>query len=219
MTIRLAVAIAAIGLLAACGSESADPGSSSDSLPTGSMTSGESPGGTGDVTSLAEIAGTYEATSTETSPKPIVAGSTITLRIEGDQFMMNAGCNTMSGSASVTDSHLSAPGLAMTEMGCAQDLMAQDAWLSEYLINLPKLQRNGPLLVLEWDDGSLQFAPTKTTPPEPAPADPDAPVSNDGSTGSSTGDGTGSDGGGSEPFDPDADGETAPADPGTSPTT
>lgn len=62
-----------------------------------------------------------------------VEGSDLTLTFDGGRLTVNGGCNTMGGDYEVTDGTLAWTGMPMsTEMGCADDLMAQDQWLSEF---------------------------------------------------------------------------------------
>lgn len=113
--------------------------------------------GTVPVKTLSQIVGSYTAVNTAQSPKALVKGSVLTMQVKADSIIVRAGCNTMSGPASATDSHLVADALAMTEMGCAPELMAQDAWLADYLAKSPRIDWSGPYVSLVWEDGWLGF--------------------------------------------------------------
>lgn len=62
--------------------------------------------------------------------RALVPGSEIRLTFAGDQLGITAGCNTMSGMFRLDGTRLTVEGLASTEMGCEQALMAQDAWVA-----------------------------------------------------------------------------------------
>ena len=106
----LALAAVTATLVAGCGSQQAADDGGSDRI--------------GD--------GTYVATTAtvDGADHPIVPGSQIVLTVDGGRISLNSGCNQMSGDATWSDGSLSLDALAMTEMGCAEPLMAQDAWLS-----------------------------------------------------------------------------------------
>ncbi|HNQ08695.1 MAG TPA: META domain-containing protein [Tetrasphaera sp.] len=153
-----AAALATIALLTAC----AD--------------GGDAKNGTVPVKNLSQIVGSYTAVNTAQSPTPLVKGSVLTMQIRPDAIIVQAGCNTMSGPASAADSHLVAGDLAITEMACAPELMAQDTWLAAHLAKRPRIDWSGPYVSLVWDDGWLGF--DKSLAPEPGmTGDPDTPVS------------------------------------------
>lgn len=88
-------------------------------------------------------------TSTASSGHDLVAGSRVTLSFEDGRISANAGCNTMSGSASWEGDTLDVTGpLASTMMACDEALMAQDRWLSEFLESSPALSLSGTQLTL-----------------------------------------------------------------------
>jgi len=134
MTVRTAVA-AALALLTMTGlcacATTAAPGSSS-ALPNGR---------------------TFLSTAvTENgAPKQLVAGTRIQLRFEDPGVVANAGCNTMSGPASVQNGALVVDEneLAMTLMGClTAGLSEQDTWLSTFVTGRPALRLDGDQLTL-----------------------------------------------------------------------
>lgn len=160
---RIAATIALAGgflLMTGCGSGS-DPGPSSA---TG--------GG------LSSLTGMYAATDVTKAPEPVVGQ--IALTVMGERILLSAGCNTMSGTATLTDDILVTNGLAMTEMACAPDLMKQDAWLSKLMSgNQTRVVASGSRLTLSWDEGSLVFERTGDV-PTPG-SDPNAPTAPGGS--------------------------------------
>lgn len=66
--------------------------------------------------------------------RALVAGSVIRLAFADGGLTVSANCNTMSGKVRFDGSRMTLPdGLAMTEMGCSPELMAQDRWLASLL--------------------------------------------------------------------------------------
>ena len=114
----------AAALLAACTSTGA-----TSPRPRGqaaSASSGPSPAG------LFLPSGMYISVSAQ--GHDLVAGSKVTLTFKDGQLTANAGCNTMGGQAAIVgDGTLQVDSMASTEMACAADLMAQDAWLAAFL--------------------------------------------------------------------------------------
>ncbi len=172
---RLALVSAIAVVLAACGTQRADPGATGSDRSAG----GDNKGGMISVATLTDIAGVYEANAAQPEPpKPLVAGSTIRLTILDSTIRLEAGCNTMSGPARVEDSHLVLGELATTEMGCAQALLDQDAWLAGWLATRPRLDRSGPYLAIVQGDEWLAFTRSeRQVLPDTTPTDPDSPVS------------------------------------------
>lgn len=191
MNARLAT-VAAILLLTACGTQVAGPASGSTSGAPSKSGSGSGTGADpGDTTAgmiavakLSDIAGVYEAPAEQPRPpRALVPGTTIRLTVLDAQISLNAGCNTMSGPARVEDSHLIVESLAMTEMGCAQALMDQDAWLADWIAGKPRLHRSGPYLGIVQGDDWLSFTRAERQVLPATPSDPDSPVSSPSSKG------------------------------------
>lgn len=63
-------------------------------------------------------------------PRPLVKGSEIRLRFDGDQLGISAGCNSMGGTYTLDGTRLTVSDLSMTEMGCDAPLMEQDSWVA-----------------------------------------------------------------------------------------
>ncbi len=146
--------VLALGLLVgACGS-----GSSSAS--DGSSVSGSA------VTAADLDGSTFESTGIE--GHDLVAGSTVRLTFEHGSMSANAGCNTMSGTYVVGDGRLAWTGHPMTTMiGCPEDLMAQDTWLSDLLVQGADATLDGDDLTLVSGDVTLRL---RRQTAEPAPA-------------------------------------------------
>lgn len=143
---RYAVTLAVLLLLTSCGTA------------TG-------PGGAADVDGRTFL-------STEVAedgvPRDLVEGSRISVTFEDGQLSAQAGCNTMFGGYEVDGDTLVVDGLAMTEMGCPEDLMAQDAWLAALL-------QSGPALAVDGDTLVLTGGSTVLTLQDREVADPDRP--------------------------------------------
>jgi heat shock protein HslJ len=89
---------------------------------------------------------------------PIVAGSKITLKIDGQQAGGSAACNLYGGTITVRGSSISISALSMTEMACQENLLASEA---AYLAALPRIttvDRSGSSLVLSGPRVELRFA-------------------------------------------------------------
>jgi heat shock protein HslJ len=85
-------------------------------------------------------------------PRPLVAGTHITLNFDDGRLGANAGCNTMGTAIDVTDGTIASNGeIASTAMGCADALMAQDEWLGRLLREPLKWRLDGDRLEL-WND-------------------------------------------------------------------
>lgn len=95
---------------------------------------GHQAGSAGKDVGVPRLQGTYVVTAATDSGRPhsLVPGSRIEIRF-GDRIVVTAGCNTMTGTYRIDGTRLVVQGLAMTEMGCAQPLMVQDAWVASLL--------------------------------------------------------------------------------------
>ena len=133
----------AVGLLVtACGSG-------------GSSTASEGSSSAGSAVTSADLDGsTFESTSVE--GHDLVPGSTVRLTFEKGSLSANAGCNTMSSSYDVTDGRLAWTGQPMATMiGCPDDLMKQDTWLSDLLLQGADATLDGDTLTLVSGDVTL----------------------------------------------------------------
>jgi heat shock protein HslJ len=100
-----------------------------------------------------------QAGTNQGQPVPIVAGSRITLNIDGTQVGGSAACNSYGGTIQVSGSSVTISALSMTEMACQEDLMASEA---AYLAALPRVTtaaRNGNSLVLSGPEVELRYMP------------------------------------------------------------
>lgn len=135
---------------------------------------------------------TFLATSvTENgAPKAVVDGTQIRVSFGADgRISANAGCNHLGGTARLEAGRLVVDGgLVTTEMGCPQELMAQDAWLADFLSSRPELRLDGDELTLAAETMTMTLLDREV-------ADPDRPLAGtrwvvhtvmDGETASST---------------------------------
>lgn len=89
---------------------------------------------------------------------PIVAGSKITLKVDGTQAGGSAACNLYGGTIQIDGSAIAISALSMTEMACPEPQMASE---SAYLAALPRVTtatRNGNSLTLAGPQVELRFA-------------------------------------------------------------
>jgi heat shock protein HslJ len=105
--------------------------------------------------------------STAVHGRDLVAKTVVTLSFGSDsQMSANAGCNTMSGKAVVTDGVLTVPIMATTAMGCGAELMAQDMWLSDLLTKGAKVATSGTRLILSGDGVTISLQDEKIVNPD-----------------------------------------------------
>lgn len=139
----------------------------------GGMTGGDQgppPGGSADGESLWGRTFLLAEGYRDGDPMASVAGTEITLRFdENHRLVANAGCNTMSGQASLDGGELAVDGLETTEMGCDEPRMAQDKWVGEFLTSTPTWELADDKLTLSGGGTELVFA-------DRAVADPARPL-------------------------------------------
>lgn len=149
-TSRLAALLAApLLLLASCGSQTAD---------------GPGAGGAADAPS-----GPYLSTAVTVDGQdhPLVDGKPIRLVVDNGQLALSAGCNQMGGPATWSGGTVDLGAMAMTEMGCAEPLMAQDAWIADFFSGTLKVATDGDDFTLTKDGTAMTFTPE--IPPAAAP--------------------------------------------------
>lgn len=132
--------------LAACGSDDDTPDADDTLPPVGAAPTSDELDGSA-----------FEAT--DVTGHDLVADSTISLSFQDGSLSANAGCNTMNGGYTIADGTLEVSGeMATTMMACADDLMAQDTWLSAFLTSGPAIGLDGTTLTLTGDDASITLA-------------------------------------------------------------
>lgn len=147
LTAPLIVAVA----LVACGGAAAAPSTSPDA-------SADPPAGLDGRTFL----------STASIGRVLVAGSQVRMAFQGGTISISAGCNSMSGSYQVIDGRLQTDQMAMTEMACAEPLMAQDTWIAAFVA--------GSGIRLDGDTLTLGNGGQTLTLVDRVVADPDRPL-------------------------------------------
>jgi len=91
-------------------------------------------------------------------PIPIVAGSRITMTIEGSEIGGTAACNIYGGTIDVADGRVSIGALSMTEMACQEDVMASEAAYLAALARVESATRSANGLILSGPQVELRFA-------------------------------------------------------------
>ncbi len=149
--------LALVLVTGACGRERIPQAGATDSTSTG----GEPWGRTFLSTSVTENG----------EPKPLVAGTRITLNFfaDGHRLGAQAGCNQMGGPASFEGGRLVVGDMATTDMGCDPPRHAQDEWLARFLTSKPTWVRSGSTLTL--DNGTVRMVLE-----DREVADPDRPL-------------------------------------------
>lgn len=158
-------AVLALTVLAGCGG--ADTDSATDD--TGAA-------GSTDL-SIADLEGlTFEASTPDaldSAQQTLVDGSPITVGFEDSGLSASAGCNGLGGKVAVDGGTLDVRGgLVGTEMACADPVMAQERWLSDFLTSSPEIELDGDTLTLTGADDTLTLVAVEGG---EAPADPDQP--------------------------------------------
>lgn len=115
----MAVSLATIALVAACGG----------GVPATPAPSASTPAG---VPTAADLVGRTFIVTDATGYVP-AAGSEIALTFEDGRVGVQAGCNQMGGGYEIADGLLVIGPMMMTEMACEEPLMAQDQWVSTFL--------------------------------------------------------------------------------------
>lgn len=98
--------------------------------------------------------------------KALVSGTKIRLSFPAGILSASAGCNNMSGAYEVTDGVLIVDQMATTEMGCPNNLMNQDQWLSTFLSSKPTVSLDGNNLVLTSDSTEITFLDREQAEPD-----------------------------------------------------
>jgi len=102
-------------------------------------------------------------------PRPLAPGTRVSLRFTGDgRLLADAGCNTMSGIASIGGGRLEVADLATTELGCDPPRHEQDAWLAALLGARPSWRLDGDTLVLASGGTELRLSDREVAEPDAA---------------------------------------------------
>jgi len=141
---------------------------------TGPGTGGSDPGtGPDDGTALPEGRYVVSEVTDGGTPRPLVEGSTIRIRLQDGTLTVNAGCNHLFGDYRLEGDRLTLSRLGGTEMGCPKPLMAQDDWLVDVLAS-PLTVGEDPLTLTS---GSVVFTLEWQGTNPPPVTDPDGSTS------------------------------------------
>ena len=110
----------------------------------------------------------------------LVKDTRIRLGFQGDLMSADAGCNHLSGSATLAEDTLTVTNLAGTEMGCPDGRNDQDAWLGSFLGAGPTVDLADDTLTLTGGDVVVELVELEVE--DPPAGDPDEPTSNDDDT-------------------------------------
>jgi len=113
---------------------------------------------------------TYVVTAvTETGrPRELVEATEVRLRFDGERVVLTAGCNTMGGSYRLDGTRLTVLDLSMTDMGCDQARMDQDAWLAGLFA--------GPVELVTGDQPAIRSGDTVLSLADRRVVSPDLPL-------------------------------------------
>ncbi len=96
-----------------------------------------------------------------------VAGNDITLEVEGDDVRGSAGCNTYGGGVAIDGDSFDTGGLAVTEIGCPDDLVEPETRYVEALEAVDTAVVDGETLTLTGPETELVFRRVPPVDPEP----------------------------------------------------
>lgn len=140
-TFALAAAAALVLSLSACGD--GDSSAEADDEPA--------------AFSLGDLSGKQYATAT-VEGHPLVDETVVRIGFLDDQVSVDAGCNHMTGTASIEGDRLVVSDLMGTEIGCEQDRADQDVWISGFLTDGPTASLDGDTLTLTDGDVTMALA-------------------------------------------------------------
>lgn len=100
--------------------------------------------------------------------RQLVAGTRIRLGFDAQAVSISGGCNAMGGQYSIEGGQLIVGSMFSTEMGCDQDRMAQDAWLSTFLGSKPTIVLIGSDLTLSGGSTVIKLLDRKVAEPDVA---------------------------------------------------
>ncbi len=106
---------------------------------------------------------------TKAEGRVLVGGNEIRMTFKDGQLSARAGCNAMGGEYRVAGAKLTVGMLSMTEMACAEPLMAQETWFSTFL-------SPGVTYALDGNTLTLTGAGVVLTALDREVADPDQPL-------------------------------------------
>lgn len=105
--------------------------------------------------------------SAASTGRVLVAGSQVRITFQGGSVSISAGCNSMSSPYQVVDGRLQTDQMAMTEMACAEPLMAQDQWIAAF-VSGAGIRLDGDTLTLGKDGETLTLVDRVVADPDRA---------------------------------------------------
>jgi heat shock protein HslJ len=99
-----------------------------------------------------------QAGTNQGQPVPIVAGSTINLKIDGTQVGGTAACNRYGGQIHVSGNDVTFSEMIQTLMGCADPVTESETAYMTALQNVTTAERSGNAMVLSGPGVELRFA-------------------------------------------------------------
>jgi autotransporter-associated beta strand protein len=152
LTMRHTAVLMAVLLTAACGREAAS-------------TSGGTTAPPADQGSLRGRTFTASAITDQGRPRALVAGTQVEVRFTDDgRVVVNAGCNTLSGTVTVDGGKLGVADMSVTEMGCDPARHDQDRFLAGLFAGNPEWRLDGGHLVLGSSGQGLELNQDRTLP-------------------------------------------------------
>jgi heat shock protein HslJ len=107
-----------------------------------------------------------EWVSSEVTGHELVAGTEIRLTFQNGRVSANAGCNTMGGEYTFDGSTMSVAAMEMTDMGCEEQLAAQDEFLATQLGSGPTVEVDGDLLTLTSGEATMTMIDSEVAEPD-----------------------------------------------------
>ena len=106
--------------------------------------------------------------STAVTGHTLVPGSQIMMSFDNGTLRASAGCNSIGGTYTITNSILNGgDNFSSTMMGCDSDLMAQDEWLAGFLGAAPALSMDGDVLTMTAKGSTITMGPSAAVPTRP----------------------------------------------------
>jgi heat shock protein HslJ len=95
---------------------------------------------------------------------PMIEDASVTMTVDGDEIGGTAACNQYGGSIERSGSSITIGALSMTEMACAEPIMALESAYLAALAAVDRAERSGDVLTFSGPDTELAFV---TLPPVP----------------------------------------------------
>lgn len=100
------------------------------------------------------------------APRPLVAGTAISLRFDEGRVGASLGCNQLGGPYELDGDRLLVEDLSMTEMGCDPERHAQDEWFAGVLQSEPTVVVDGDTMTLTSGETVIRFVDREVAEPD-----------------------------------------------------